>query len=187
MPLTLLAQPLPGLFYLEPKVFGDDRGFFYESYSARDFAALGVQVSWVQDNHSKSAKGVLRGLHYQRGAMAQDKLVRVTAGRVYDVVVDIRRSSSTFGRWAGFELSAANKRLLYVPRGFAHGFVSLEDGTEFLYKCSSFYDPPSECGISWNDPSLAITWPLDGLAPQLSGRDQGWPVLTAIATGDLVP
>ncbi|MFM2091609.1 MAG: hypothetical protein RLZZ127_2098, partial [Planctomycetota bacterium] len=159
MPFRVVEEPMPGLRLLEPKVFGDERGFFYESYSRRDFRELGIDLDWVQDNHSRSARGVLRGLHFQRGERAQDKLVRATAGRVWDVVVDVRRSSPTFGRWAGFELSAANKRLLFVPKGFAHGFVSLEDGTEFLYKCTDFYDPPSEGGVRWDDPALAIRWP----------------------------
>ena len=187
MPLTVISQPLPGLFYLEPKVFGDDRGFFFESFSERDFNALGVSVSWVQDNHSKSAKGVLRGLHFQKGALAQDKLVRVTAGRAWDVVVDVRRSSPTFRQWAAFDLTAANKRLLFVPKGFAHGFISLEDGTEFLYKCSNFYEPAQEGGVAWNDPALAIPWPLDGITPQLSARDQRWPTLAAVPIDDLFP
>lgn len=180
MPLTVISQPLAGLLYLEPRIFGDDRGFFFESYSQRDFADLGVDIPWVQDNHSKSARGVLRGLHFQKGSNAQDKLVRCTAGRVWDVVVDLRRSSPTFKSWAGFELSAANKRLLFVPKGFAHGFISLVDGTEFLYKCSQFYDPSSEGGVIWNDPGLAINWQLGDLVPQLSARDQCWPRLTEI-------
>jgi len=187
MPFTTLASPFTGLLYLEPKVFGDERGFFFESYSQRDFAVLGADLPWVQDNHSRSTRGVLRGLHFQRGAMAQDKLVRVTAGRVFDVVVDLRRSSPTFGRAASFELSAANKRLLLVPKGFAHGFLALEDGTEFLYKCSNFYTPTSESGVAWNDPALGIAWPLDGLTPQLSGRDLTWPSLAQVPAADLFP
>ena len=187
MPFTDLPSPLPGVRLLEPRVFGDDRGFFYESWSARDFTALGLDMTWVQDNHSRSAAGVLRGLHFQRGEHAQDKLVRVTAGRVWDVALDLRRSSPTFGRWAGFELSAANKRMLFVPKGFAHGFVSLEDGTEFLYKCSFPYTPASESGILWNDPALSISWPVDGLTPQLSERDRRWSPLAAIAPDLLFP
>lgn len=185
MPFTVLSEPLSGVLYLEPKVFGDERGFFYESFSQRDFTALGIDVSWVQDNHSKSVKGVLRGLHFQKEGMAQDKLVRCTAGRVYDVVVDLRRSSATFGKWAGFELSVANKRLLFVPKGFAHGFMSLEDNTEFLYKCSNFYDPSSEGGIAWNDPTIGIVWPSIGCEPQLSGRDRLWPQLSQTPMADL--
>lgn len=183
MPFTLLPSLIPDLRHLQPKVYGDERGFFFESYSRRDFAALGIDHDWVQDNHSRSQRGVLRGLHFQAGGTSQDKLVRCTAGRVWDVVVDLRRSSPTFGRSAGFELSAANKQLLYVPKGFAHGFLALEDGTEFLYKCSDFYDPASEGGLAWDDPALAIAWPLDGLAPQLSERDRRWPRLAELPAG----
>ncbi len=187
MPFTDLASPLPGVRYLEPRVFGDERGFFYESWSARDFAALGIAVEWQQDNHSRSEAGVLRGLHYQRGAEAQDKLVRVVAGRVWDVVLDLRRSSPTCGRWAGFELSAHNKRMVFVPKGFAHGFLCLENGSEFLYKCSSPYAPASEGGVAWNDPALAIAWPIDGLSPKLSERDSRWPVLADLQPADWFP
>lgn len=187
MPFTQLPTSLPGVLLLEPRVYGDDRGFFYESWNAKDFLALGVQVSWVQDNHSRSTAGVLRGLHFQRAAYAQDKLVRVTTGRVRDIVLDMRRSSPTFGQWAGFELSAANKRSLFIPKGFAHGFVSLEDGTEFLYKCSVPYTPTSEGGVAWNDPALAIDWALDGLVPQLVDRDRRWPIFKDLSTGDLFP
>ena len=187
MPFTDLPSPLPGVRYLEPRVYGDERGFFYESWSARDFAAIGIDVAWQQDNHSRSAAGVLRGLHFQRAEQAQDKLVRVVAGRVWDVVLDLRRSSPTCGRWAGFELSARNKRMLFVPKGFAHGFVSLEDGTEFLYKCSCPYAPASEGGVAWDDPALAIAWPLEGLMPTLSERDRCWPVLAALLPGDYLP
>lgn len=187
MPFSDLPSPLLGIRHLEPRVFGDDRGFFFESWSASDFAGLGITTNWVQDNHSRSSAGVLRGLHFQRGAHAQDKLVRVTAGRVWDVVLDLRRSSATFGRWAGFELSAANKRMLFVPKGFAHGFLSLQDGTEFLYKCSVPYAPASESGVLWNDTDLGIPWPLGGMEPQLSERDRRWSTLSAIPKEDLFP
>ncbi|WP_379553911.1 dTDP-4-dehydrorhamnose 3,5-epimerase [Qipengyuania sp. DGS5-3] len=160
----------PDVALLEPKVFGDERGFFLESWNARSFAELGIAETFVQDNHSKSAKGVLRGLHYQL-SRPQGKLVRVIAGSVFDVAVDIRRSSPHFGKWVGAELSAENKHLLWVPPGFAHGFVSLEDGTEFLYKCTDFYDPSDESCIAWNDPELGIGWPDFGEAPQLSAKD----------------
>ena len=168
---------LPGVCIIEPTVFGDERGFFFESYNADAFQRLGIAAAWVQDNHSRSARGVLRGLHCQIGAHAQDKLVRVVVGRVYDVAVDVRRTSPTFGRWVGVELSAANKRMLLVPRGFAHGFLALADGTEFLYKCSAPYHPPSERGVAWDDPALGIAWPLDGIVPTLSARDRAWPTL----------
>ncbi|MDP2747991.1 dTDP-4-dehydrorhamnose 3,5-epimerase [Pseudomonas sp.] len=162
---------LPGMIILEPKVFGDQRGFFFESFNARSFAdATGLQREFVQDNHSRSAKGVLRGLHYQV-QQAQGKLVRVTTGEVYDVAVDLRRSSPTFGKWAGNLLSAENKRQLWVPEGFAHGFVVLSEFAEFLYKTTDYYAPEHERCIRWDDPTLAIDWPLDG-APQLSAKDQ---------------
>lgn len=171
-----IESGLPGVCVLEPKVFGDDRGFFFESYNQRTFAGVGIDALFVQDNHSRSAAGVLRGLHCQLGASAQDKLVRVTAGAVFDVAVDVRRGSPTFGRWFGVELSAANRRMLFIPKGFAHGFLSLSDGTEFLYKCSAVYDPASERGIAWDDPALGIAWPLT-TAPTLSDRDRRWPRL----------
>jgi dTDP-4-dehydrorhamnose 3,5-epimerase len=154
---------------IEPLVFGDDRGFFYESWSERSFAKLGLDIKFVQDNHSKSAKNVLRGLHYQI-QKPQGKLVRVVAGSVYDVIVDLRRSSPTFGLWEAFTLSAQNKKMLWVPPGFGHGFLSLEDGTEFLYRCTEFYAPEHERSLLWNDPQLAIDWPLDG-EPALSAKD----------------
>ena len=162
---------LPGLKLLEPRVFNDDRGFFLESWNARAFAAIGIDASFVQDNHSLSAKGVLRGLHYQIGS-PQGKLVRVVAGAVFDVAVDLRRSSETFGRWVGYELSAENKRQAWIPAGFAHGFLSLQDGTELLYKCTDFYSAHAERSLLWNDPEIGIVWPLHGMAqPLLSDKD----------------
>lgn len=156
---------------LEPRVFGDDRGFFLESWNAKTFADAGIDVRFVQDNHSKSAKGVLRGLHYQMQS-PQGKLVRVTAGSAFDAMVDIRKSSPTFGRWYGVHLSASNKRMCWIPPGFAHGFLSLEDDTEFLYKCTDFYNPAAECSLLWNDPAIGIAWPLDEIGqPALSGKD----------------
>jgi dTDP-4-dehydrorhamnose 3,5-epimerase len=190
MPIAEVPLPWPavgGMRLLEPRVFGDERGFFMESWNARDFAAIGLDVTWVQDNHSRSAAGVLRGLHVQRGAAAQDKLVRVTAGRAWDVVVDLRRGSSTFGRWAAAELSAANHRMLFVPRGCAHGFLSLAEGTEFQYKCSAPYTPASEFGVRWDDPGLAIPWPLAGRAPIVSERDRQWPRLIELPAEHLFP
>jgi dTDP-4-dehydrorhamnose 3,5-epimerase len=156
---------------IEPKVFGDERGFFYESFNQRAFAqATGLNLSFVQDNHSKSAKGVLRGLHYQV-KNPQGKLVRVTAGEVFDVAVDIRPGSPSFGRWVGQVLSADNKRQLWVPPGLAHGFVVLSESAEFLYKTTDYYAPEHERCIAWNDPTLAIAWPDLGVAPKLSAKD----------------
>jgi len=155
-----------------PKIFGDDRGFFYESFNQNLFdAAVGHQVRFVQDNHSRSAKGVLRGLHYQIAPRKQGKLVRVTRGALFDVAVDIRRRSPTFGKWVGTELSETNHKQLWIPPGFAHGFFSLIDGTEMLYKATEFYDPGLERVIRWDDPTLGIDWPLTG-KPVLSAKDQ---------------
>ncbi len=159
-----------GLLVLEPKVFGDARGFFFESFNQRRFAELtGVNDAFVQDNHSRSARHVLRGLHYQI-KQPQGKLVRVVAGEVYDVAVDIRRASPTFGRWFGLHLSAENKKMLWIPAGFAHGFVVLSDHAEFLYKTTDYWAPEHERCIVWNDPDLAIAWPLQG-EPLLSAKD----------------
>ena len=156
---------------LEPRVFGDDRGFFYESFNARAFAqATGAHVQFVQDNHSKSAKDVLRGLHYQ-SEQPQGKLVRVTAGAVFDVAVDIRPQSPTYGTWVGQILSAENRRQLWIPAGLAHGFLVISGSAEFLYKTTDFYAPEHEKCIRWDDPTLKIAWPLDGKQPQLSGKD----------------
>lgn len=168
--MNVVETALPDVLLIEPRVFGDDRGFFYESWNAGGFAAAGLDLAFVQDNHSKSAKGVLRGLHYQN-PNPQGKLVRVVAGAVYDVAVDLRRASPTFGRWVGYELSAENKRMLWVPPGFAHGFLSLAEGTEFLYKCTGFYDAAHEHSLLWNDPAIGIDWPLGDITPQLSGKD----------------
>lgn len=167
------ATPLaiPEVILFEPKVFGDDRGFFFESFNqARFEAAVGYKVDFVQDNHSKSSQGVLRGLHYQT-QQAQGKLVRVAQGEVFDVAVDIRRSSPTFGQWVGALLSAENKHQLWVPKGFAHGFVVLSETAEFLYKTSDYYAPAHERCIVWNDPDLAIDWHTS-VAPLLSAKDQ---------------
>ena len=159
------------VFLLEPRVFGDDRGFFYESFNARAFTqATGANVQFVQDNHSKSAKGVLRGLHYQ-SEQPQGKLVRVTAGAVFDVAVDIRPQSPTYGTWVGEILSAENRRQLWIPAGLAHGFLVVSESAEFLYKTTDFYAPQHEKCIRWDDPTLKIAWPLEGNPPQLSGKD----------------
>jgi dTDP-4-dehydrorhamnose 3,5-epimerase len=170
---------IPDVVLLEPKVFGDERGFFYESFNqARFEEALGKSVNFVQDNHSRSAKGVLRGLHYQI-QQPQGKLVRVVAGTVFDVAVDLRKSSPTFGQWVGEILSAGNHRQLWVPEGFGHGFVVLSDSAEFLYKTTDYYAPQHERCVAWNDPELAIDWRLDG-APSLSAKDaQGAPLRSA--------
>ena len=162
---------IPDVVLIEPKVFGDARGFFFESFNRRAFnEATGTRHQFVQDNHSRSSKGVLRGLHYQI-QQPQGKLVRVVRGVVFDVAVDIRRSSPTFGKWVGVELSADNHRQLWVPPGFAHGFVVLSDIAEFLYKTTDYYAPQFERCIAWNDPDLAIDWPNMGMAPLLSAKD----------------
>ena len=169
--MKAIATTIPEVLILEPKVFGDERGFFYESFNARTFTeATGLQRDFVQDNHSRSQRGVLRGLHYQV-EQAQGKLVRVTVGEVLDVAVDIRRSSPTFGHWVGVHLSAENKRQLWIPEGFAHGFVVLSDYAEFLYKTTDYYAPAHERCIRWDDPQLAIDWQFEGV-PQLSAKDQ---------------
>ena len=175
---------IPGVFLLEPVVHGDHRGFFMESYHKDRFAELGIEYDFVQDNHSQSRAGVLRGLHYQLGR-PQAKLVRATRGRVFDVVVDLRRGSPTFRRWVGAELSEDNRRMLFSPPGFGHGFLVLSEIAEFQYKCSDFYAPEEEHGIRWDDPSIAIEWPLGGLEPVLSDRDLAWPNLEGAANNDL--
>lgn len=174
--MKIIDTGLPGVKLIEPQVFGDERGFFLESWNARTFADNGLDLNFVQDNHSRSARGVLRGLHYQRNN-PQGKLVRVTAGAVFDVAVDVRRSSAYFGRWVGYELSDVNKRMLWVPPGFAHGFVVLTDTADFLYKCTQLYDGSDDRGIRWDDPAIGIAWPLAGLTPQLSGKDAAAPLL----------
>jgi dTDP-4-dehydrorhamnose 3,5-epimerase len=162
---------IPDVLMIEPKIFGDDRGFFFESFNQRAFEdAVGGEVNFVQDNHSKSSQGVLRGLHYQLHN-PQGKLVRIVEGAVFDVAVDLRRSSPTFGKWVGEVLSAENKRQLWIPEGFAHGFLVLTETAEFLYKTTNYYDPASERSIVWNDPSLGIDWPQDQ-TPILSAKDQ---------------
>ena len=177
--MKLLEAGIEGPLIIEPRVFGDDRGFFMESWNRRAFAAAGLDVDFVQDNHSRSARGVLRGLHFQNPD-PQGKLVRVTAGRAWDVVVDLRRSSSGYGRWAGVELSAANRRMFWVPPGFAHGFVAMEDNTDFLYKCTAFYEPASEHSLLWNDPALGIEWPLTGDDALVSAKDAAAPMFSEL-------
>jgi dTDP-4-dehydrorhamnose 3,5-epimerase len=162
---------IPDVLVIEPKVFGDERGFFFESYNRKAFKeATGLDVDFVQDNHSKSTKGVLRGLHYQLPPKAQGKLVRVVRGEVFDVAVDLRKSSPTFGRWVGDILSADNKKQLWIPPGFAHGFLTLSETAEFLYKTTDYYAPECDRCIRWNDPALDISWPLAG-TPLVSEKD----------------
>ena len=170
MPYTVTPAAVPDVLILEPKVFGDARGFFYESFNARDFAqATGLNVDFVQDNHSKSARGVLRGLHYQI-QHPQGKLVRVVQGEVFDVAVDLRMSSATFGQWVGERLSADNKKQLWIPPGFAHGFVVLSESAEFLYKTTDYWYPEHERSLLWNDPEVGIAWPIEG-QPLLAAKD----------------
>ena len=174
--MKVITTAIPDLLIIEPKVFGDDRGFFFESFNQAKFdAAVGRKVNFVQDNHSRSSKNVLRGLHYQI-QQPQGKLVRVVSGEVFDVAVDIRKSSSTFGQWVGEILSAENKRQLWIPEGFAHGFVVLSETAEFLYKTTDYWAPEHERCIVWNDASLAINWPIQG-EPLLSGKDAQGAVL----------
>ncbi|MCE3263093.1 MAG: rfbC [Pseudoduganella sp.] len=176
--MNVIPTPIEGLLVIEPTVFGDERGFFYESFNARRFAELtGVHTQFVQDNHSRSAQGVLRGLHYQV-EQAQGKLVRVTSGAVFDVALDLRKSSPTFGQWYGLELSAENKRQLWIPPGFGHGFLVTSTLAEFLYKTTDYYAPAHERCVIWNDPAIGIDWPLAG-APLLSAKDQAGVPLAA--------
>jgi dTDP-4-dehydrorhamnose 3,5-epimerase len=167
--VNVTPTALRDVLVLEPKVFGDQRGFFLESWNERAFAAAGIRAHFVQDNHSRSGRGVLRGLHYQR-QQAQGKLVRVIAGEIYDVAVDLRRGAPTFGRWVGLNLSAENRRMMWVPPGFAHGFLVVSEAAEVLYKATDYYAPEHERTIAWNDPELAIAWPLAG-PPVLSAKD----------------
>ncbi len=170
--MQTITTAIAGVIIIEPKVFGDARGFFFESFNQKAFQqATGLEVDFVQDNHSRSAKGVLRGLHYQI-EQAQGKLVRVVRGAVFDVAVDLRQSSATFGKWVGAELSEDNKRQMWVPPGFAHGFLTLSESADFLYKTTDYYAPQFECCIAWNDPTLAINWPLAGSQPLISAKDQ---------------
>jgi dTDP-4-dehydrorhamnose 3,5-epimerase len=183
--MNILPTRLPGVLLIEPRVFGDDRGFFFESFNARAFAqATGVTADFVQDNHSHSARGVLRGLHYQI-EQPQGKLVRAVTGEVFDAVVDLRRSSPTFGHWEGFILSAENKRMLWVPPGFGHGYFVLSERTDFLYKTTDYYAPQHERCVLWSDPAVGVRWPLaPGQQPVLSAKDQ---VGLALADAPLYP
>jgi dTDP-4-dehydrorhamnose 3,5-epimerase len=168
--MNVIKTKIPDVVILEPKVFGDDRGFFYESFNQKKFEqTIGRSINFVQDNHSSSSKGVLRGLHYQLAPIAQAKLVRCLAGAIFDVAVDIRQNSSTFGQWVGVELTAKNKKQIWIPEGFAHGFIALEDGSEILYKTNNFYSKDCERAIIWNDKKLNIQWPM--LPAVISDKD----------------
>jgi dTDP-4-dehydrorhamnose 3,5-epimerase len=176
--MNVIKTEIEGLYIIEPQVFGDERGYFFESFNAERFLAqTGVEVTFVQDNESRSRRGVLRGLHFQKEPYAQAKLVRVVQGRVLDVAVDIRPDSPTFGRYVAVELSGENHRQLFIPKGFAHGYVVLEDDTVFQYKCDEFYHPASEGGIAWNDPQIGIEWPLTESEIILSDKDRKHPTL----------
>ncbi len=177
MPFTFIEQTLPGVILITPRVFEDTRGFFFEAYKQSEFLTHGIDVNFVQDNASFSTRGVLRGLHYQLPPHAQAKLVRCLSGSIYDVAVDIRKNSPTFGHWTGLELSAEKKNMLYIPTGFAHGFYTLSERAEILYKISAEYAPQSERGIIWNDPQLKIDWPVK--KPLLSAKDRKFPGLHA--------
>jgi dTDP-4-dehydrorhamnose 3,5-epimerase len=171
-----VSTPLAGLYVLEPQVFGDHRGFFMETYNKQKFAEMGLDMEFVQDNHSLSAEvGTIRGLHYQLSPKAQTKLVRCIAGAIFDVAVDIRKDSPTFGQWFGIELSAENKKQLLVPQGFAHGFCTLQPNTEVAYKVDELYSPEHDRGIRWNDPAIGISWPVE--VPVLSAKDENSPML----------
>lgn len=181
--MNIIQCNIPGPLIIEPTVFGDDRGFFMESWNAADFAAAGLDLNFVQDNHSRSQKGVLRGMHFQN-PQPQGKLVRVVRGAVFDAVVDLRRSSLTFGNWTGVVLSSENKRMFWVPEGFAHGFLTLEDDTDFLYKCTALYNPENESSLAWDDPTVGIEWPLEGIELKLSAKDTaGVPLVDVKAFG----
>jgi dTDP-4-dehydrorhamnose 3,5-epimerase len=175
--MKFIPLNIPDVILIEPDVFEDARGFFYESYREDIFAQNGITTKFVQDNHSRSTKGVLRGLHYQVGQKAQTKLVRVVRGEVFDVAVDIRKGSKTFGKYVGQVLSEKNKRMMYIPPGFAHGYLTLEDNTEFLYKCSDFYSPSHERGLIWNDSDINIQWPKLKADYILSEKDGKYPFL----------
>lgn len=178
MPFTFEPTDLPGLVIVSPRVFADDRGFFMETYKRSEFEAAGLTAPLVQENHSRSVAGTLRGLHYQLPPMAQGKLVRVTVGEIYDVAVDIREGSATFGRWVGVTLSAANRKAIFVPPGFAHGFCVTSEHAEVIYLTTEEYAPSLERGIAWNDPAVGIEWPVQ--TPTLSARDQAWPPFDTI-------
>ncbi len=179
MPFEFIKTDIPDVVLVKPKVFGDSRGFFMETYKKSDFEKAGIDTDFVQDNHSKSIKGVLRGLHYQKEPFAQGKLVRCIKGKIFDVAVDIRKGSPTFGKWVGYELSEENKLMLWIPKGFAHGFLTLSEEAEVIYKVSGGeYSPQHDAGIIWNDPGIGIKWPLDSIKKiLLSDKDKKLPEL----------
>lgn len=175
--ITVTTCGIEGLKVIEPKVFGDARGYFFESYNYKDYAAAGITQEFVQDNQSASKRGVLRGLHFQKN-FPQDKLVRVISGEVFDVAVDLREGSATYGKWYGVVLSAENKKQFFIPKNFAHGFLVLSDYAEFAYKCTDFYHPDDEGGLIWNDPDIGVEWPVpEGMEIILSDKDRKWPGL----------
>lgn len=178
MPFSFVNTPLPGVVIIEPRVFNDERGFFLESYKKSDFIENGISIEFLQDNHSLSSKNILRGLHFQNPPFEQAKLVRAVKGAVWDVAVDIRKDSPYFKKWFGLELSEENKKMLYIPEGFAHGFLALTDEVHLLYKCSNEYSAKHDAGIIWNDPDIGIKWPADN--PVLSEKDRELPLLRDI-------
>jgi dTDP-4-dehydrorhamnose 3,5-epimerase len=183
--MKVIPTAIPDVLVLEPRVFGDERGYFLESFNQRAFdAAVGRHIEFVQDNHSRSQRGVLRGLHYQLPPHAQEKLVRVVSGRVFDVAVDLRRTSATFGRWIGTELDAREHRQLWIPAGFAHGFLVLSDWADFVYKTTAYYAPAAERAVRWDDARLAVAWPDPGVAIRCSDKDRLAPDLARAATFD---
>ena len=177
MPFNFISTKIEGLTVIEPRVFPDDRGFFMETYKKSDFENAGISGEFVQDNHSSSSKGVLRGLHFQSAPHAQGKLVRVIRGGVWDVGVDLRPGSKTYGEWFGLELTEENGKMFYLPPGFAHGFLTLADDTHFTYKCTAEYSPQADGGIKWNDPEIGVEWPLMGIEPIVSEKDAMLPYL----------
>jgi len=177
MPFNFKETTLPGVQIVQPRCFGDDRGFFMETYKKSDFVTAGIGENFQQDNHSFSSKGVLRGIHFQSAPYAQGKLVRVVKGAVWDVAVDLIKGSPTYGQSFGLELNEENNTMLYIPPGFGHGFVTLVDNTHFLYKCTAEYAPESDGGVIWNDPDLKIAWPIEGIEPLVSDKDKILPFL----------
>jgi dTDP-4-dehydrorhamnose 3,5-epimerase len=177
VPFLFQQADLPGVVVIEPKVFADERGFFVETFKQSDFHTAGMAAGFVQENHSKSVRGTLRGLHFQRAPKAQGKLVRTIVGEIFDIAADVRPESPTFGKWVGVHLTAANKRSVFIPAGYAHGFCVLSEEAEVIYKTTEEYAPALECGVRWDDPALAIDWPISN--PLLSARDEQWEWLSA--------